>query len=235
MNEQIALSPRLRMAASLVPPGARLADIGTDHGYLPAALILEGAIPSAIAADLRPGPLARARETAVRYGLEDRLSLRLCDGLSGIGPEEADAVVIAGMGGETIAAILEAAPWVRERNIPVIVQPMSSMPDLRAWLGRNGYCIETETLCREGETLYTALAVRAGRMERMSPAQLWAGENRPDPLRGLWLDYWLNRTRRALDGLSQARTGSAEGRWMEMQQVYRGLQEMKKEWEVWQR
>lgn len=235
MNEQIALSPRLRMAASLVPPGARLADIGTDHGYLPAALSLEGAIPSAIAADLRPGPLARARETAVRYGLEDRLSLRLCDGLSGIGPEEADAVVIAGMGGETIAAILEAAPWVRERNIPVIVQPMSSMPDLRAWLGRNGYCIETEKLCREGETLYTALAVRAGRMERMSPAQLWAGENRPDPLRGLWLDYWLNRTRRALDGLSQARTGSAEGRWMEMQQVYRGLQEMKKEWEVWQR
>lgn len=235
MNEQIALSPRLRMAASLVPPGARLADIGTDHGYLPAALILEGAIPSAIAADLRPGPLARARETAVRYGLEDRLTLRLCDGLSGIGPEEADAVVIAGMGGETIAAILEAAPWVRERNIPVIVQPMSSMPDLRAWLGRNGYCIETEKLCREGETLYTALAVRAGRMERMSPAQLWAGENRPDPLRGLWLDYWLNRTRRALDGLSQARTGSAEGRWMEMQQVYRGLQEMKKEWEVWQR
>lgn len=235
MNEQIALSPRLRMAASLVPPGVRLADIGTDHGYLPAALILEGAIPSAIAADLRPGPLARARETAVRYGLEDRLSLRLCDGLSGIGPDEADAVVIAGMGGETIAAILEAAPWVRERNIPVIVQPMSSMPDLRAWLGRNGYCIETEKLCREGETLYTALAVRAGRMERMSPAQLWAGENRPDPLRGLWLDYWLNRTRRALDGLSQARTGSAEGRWMEMQQVYRGLQEMKKEWEVWQR
>ncbi len=235
MNEQIALSPRLRMAASLVPPGARLADIGTDHGYLPAALILEGAIPSAIAADLRPGPLARARETAVRYGLEDRLSLRLCDGLSGIGPEEADAVVIAGMGGETIAAILEAAPWVRERNIPVIVQPMSSMPDLRAWLGRNGYCIETEKLCREGETLYTALAVRAGRMERMSPAQLWAGENRPDPLRGLWLDYWLNRTRRVLDGLSQARTGSTEERWMEMQQVYRGLQEMKKEWEVWQR
>ena len=235
MNEQIALSPRLRMAASLVPPGARLADIGTDHGYLPAALILEGAIPSAIAADLRPGPLARARETAVRYGLEDRLSLRLCDGLSGIGPEEADAVVIAGMGGETIAAILEAAPWVRERNIPVIVQPMSSMPDLRAWLGRNGYCIETEKLCREGETLYTALAVRAGSMERISPAQRWAGENRPDPLRGLWLDYWLNRTRRALDGLSQARTGSAEGRWMEMQQVYRGLQEMKKEWEVWQR
>ena len=144
-------------------------------------------------------------------------------------------MVIAGMGGETIAAILEAAPWVRERNIPVIVQPMSSMPDLRAWLGRSGYCIETEKLCREGETLYTALSVRAGYMERMSPAQLWAGENRPDPLRGLWLDYWLNRTRRALDGLSQARTGSAEGRWMEMQQVYRGLQEMKKEWEVWQR
>ena len=68
MNEQIALSPRLRMAASLVPPGARLADIGTDHGYLPAALILEGAIPSAIAADLRPGRGRRRSGMAWRIG-----------------------------------------------------------------------------------------------------------------------------------------------------------------------
>ena len=113
MTRRIELSPRLRLAADLVPEGARLADVGTDHAYLPACLLMEGKIPSAIAADLREGPLSRARETAAEYGCGDRMAFRLCDGLSGIRPEKTDAVVIAGMGGETIAQILEAAPWVR--------------------------------------------------------------------------------------------------------------------------
>ena len=99
MSAALILSPRLAMAAALVPEGARLTDVGTDHAYLPAALLLAGRIPSAIAADLRPGPLARARKTAAAYGLEGKLSFRLCDGLSGIRPEETDAAAIAGMGG----------------------------------------------------------------------------------------------------------------------------------------
>ena len=127
MTRRIELSPRLRLAADLVPEGARLADVGTDHAYLPACLLMEGKIPSAIAADLREGPLRRARETAAEYGCGDRMAFRLCDGLSGIRPEETDAVVIAGMGGETIAQILEAAPWVRTRKIPLVLQPMSSL------------------------------------------------------------------------------------------------------------
>ena len=137
MTRRIELSPRLRLAADLVPEGARLADVGTDHAYLPACLLMEGKIPSAIAADLREGPLSRARETAAEYGCGDRMAFRLCDGLSGIRPEETDAVVIAGMGGETIAQILEAAPWVRTRKIPLVLQPMSSIPELRQWLGED--------------------------------------------------------------------------------------------------
>ena len=116
MRHTIELTPRLRTAADLVPAGARLADIGTDHAYLPAALLLEGKIPFAIAADLRHGPLLRAKETARQYGCQEKMAFRLCDGLRGIRPEETDAVVIAGMGGETIAQILQAAPWVRERR-----------------------------------------------------------------------------------------------------------------------
>ena len=108
MRHTLELTPRLRTAADLVPAGARLADIGTDHAYLPAALLLEGKIPYAIAADLRHGPLLRAKETAAEYGCRDRMGFRLCDGLKGIRPEETDAIVIAGMGGETIAQILAA-------------------------------------------------------------------------------------------------------------------------------
>ena len=88
MNRKIELSPRLRMVADLVPAGARLADVGTDHAYLPAALILEGKIPSAIAADLRQGPLARARTTVREAGLTGRVAFRLCDGLKGIDPRK---------------------------------------------------------------------------------------------------------------------------------------------------
>ena len=125
----IELTPRLQAVAGLVPRGARLADVGTDHAYLPASLLQQGVIDTAVAADLRPGPLDRARATAERYGLTEQISFRLCDGLSGILPEEADTVVIAGMGGETIAAILSAAPWVREEGKRLILQPMSAQED----------------------------------------------------------------------------------------------------------
>lgn len=235
MSRRFELTPRLRMVAELVPPGSRLADIGTDHAYLPVALLREGRIPSAIAADLRPGPLARARETVARAELEDRVAFRLCDGLTGVSPEEVDAVAIAGMGGETIAAILAAAPWTREREVPLILQPMSSMPDLRGWLGAHGFAIEREELCREGDTLYTAFLVRAGAMPPLSPGELWAGRNAPDPLRGPWLDLWLARVGRALAGMSQARGEETASRREELERVRADLLEMKKEWETWQR
>lgn len=228
------LSPRLRMVGELVPAGARLADVGTDHAYLPAALMLEGKIPWAIAADLRRGPLDRARATAREYGLAGKLAFRLCDGLTGIQPGEVDAVAAAGMGGETIAAILAAAPWVRERDVPLILQPMSSFPDLRGWLQANGFAIEEERLAREGDALYTAFLVRAGEMGPLSPAELWAGKNSRDPLRGPWLDRWLARTARALEGMAQARGGGVSARRRALEEVLEGLDEMKKEWEQWQ-
>jgi len=220
------------MVGELVPAGVRLADVGTDHAYLPAALILEGKIPFAIATDLRQGPLARARETVRQAGLTGKVAFRLCDGLRGIRPDEADAAAIAGMGGETIAAILSAAPWTRERDIPLILQPMSSMPELRGWLQANGFRIGEERLAREGETLYTAFLVRAGEMAPLTPAELWAGKNRKDPLRGAWLDQWIARTGRALEGMAQARGDLPRRRALE--EVRAGLIEMKKEWELWQ-
>lgn len=234
MGKKLELTPRLRMVADMLPAGVRLADVGTDHAYLPAALMLEGKIPFAIAADLREGPLSRARETVREYKLEGKIDFRLCDGLAGITAEEVDAVSIAGMGGETIAMILAAAPWTRERNTTLVLQPMSSMDELRVWLGRNGYTIKEERLAREGDTIYTAMLAEAGEMAPMTAAEACAGKNSNDPLRGIWLEHWLGRTRRALTGMAHAKQRSVEQRRAELEQVLAGLEEMKEEWEQWQ-
>lgn len=228
------LSPRLRSVAELVPSGAHFADIGTDHAYLPVWLILHGVIDKAIAADLRQGPLERARETAEKYSVSDRMDFRLCDGLTGLCKGEADTITIAGMGGETIANILAAAPWTKGKGITLILQPMSSQPDLRLWLAGNGYMIEEERISREDKMLYTIMLVKAGAMPVMTPAELWAGRQSKDPLRGEYLDHMASKVRRALEGQRAAahRDEAAIGQSV---RILDGLTVMKKEWDTWQR
>jgi tRNA (adenine22-N1)-methyltransferase len=238
MGKRLELTPRLGAVADLVPRGARLADIGTDHAYLPVALLLEGRISSAIAADLRSGPLDRARLTAQTYRCTERLSFRLCDGLSGVKPGEADAVVIAGMGGETIAAILSAAEWVKENNLTVILQPMSSQPELRRWLCDHGYRITEERLAREGSTFYQILSVRAGESAPMTPAEEWAGQQSQGenaPLRGEFLAHLIKKAVRAMNGIARSKDGCVSLRYRELEQIKDGLLAMKEEWEAWQR
>ncbi len=233
----IDLSPRLRSVAELVPGGARFADVGTDHAYLPAYLLQKGVIRHAVVSDLRRGPLERARATAERWGLTGQMEFRLCDGLSGIGSEEADTIAIAGMGGETIAAILEAAPWTREGARRLLLQPMSAQPYLRTWLEQNGYTIAGETLSREGDSLYLTLLVGPGAMPPMSPAQRWAGRQTRDmdaPLRGAYLARLLAQTGRAIEGLGRSHRPEDAVRRAELEEVRRGLQDMKEEWDTWQ-
>ena len=102
----IQLSERLSAIASLVTEGSRLVDVGCDHGFLPISLVLSGRIPSALAMDVREGPLSRAREHVEEYGLQDRIRVRLSDGLSSFVPGEGDSLVIAGMGGHLMERIL---------------------------------------------------------------------------------------------------------------------------------
>lgn len=197
------LTARLQSVADQVPQGAVMADVGTDHAYLPVWLLLNGRIDRAIAADLREGPLSRARETAEQYHVSDRVSFRLCNGLADINADEVDTIAIAGMGGETIAAILEAAPWTKDSKL-LLLQPMTSFPDLRLWLQQNGYSIVKETLSKEGRRLYSCLTVRAGEMAPLSPAELWVGRHNGDPLRGEFLALMRGKIERALNGQMSA-------------------------------
>ena len=130
---RLELSPRLAAIAEQVPQGARLADVGTDHAYLPAWLLLAGRISGAVATDVREGPLQRGRETARLYKVEDRIVFRCCDGLAAVEPQEADTVVIAGMGGELMARIVERAPWTR--GCTLLLQPMRAQAVLRQFYG----------------------------------------------------------------------------------------------------
>lgn len=174
MDHTFKLPPRLAAIAALVPDGARLADVGTDHALLPIRLLLDGKIQSAVATDIRPGPLSRAKENAYAAGVQD-LSCVLCDGLTGISPDSVDTVVIAGMGGENIAAILRAAPWAC-RNALCILQPMSRPEELRAALPSLGLTIRAERLVRDAGRLYSVLAVRAGAPEALSAGELYCGK-----------------------------------------------------------
>ena len=234
--KQIELTPRLRTVADLVPQGARLADVGTDHAYLPAWLLQHDRIGCAIATDLRSGPLDRARETASACGLEGRMDFRLCDGLKGIAPEEVDTITIAGRGGETIAAILEGAPWTRTGQRTLLLQPMSTQRELRQWLQENGYQISQELLACEGEVFYNILEVVPGQMLPLTRAELWAGkQNLNDRLRGAYLSHELKRISRIVAGLKCSQTRVSRER-LERLELLRGeLLEMKKEWErQWQ-
>lgn len=224
------LSLRLRTIAEQVPKGAKFADIGTDHGYLPVWLILNGAVESAIAADLREGPLERARQTAARYGAAERMDFRLCDGLAGIMPEEADVIAIAGMGGDTVAAILDAAPWTKGPGKTLLLQPMTAQPDLRAWLQTHGYAIRGERIAREGKRLYSVWTVTGGEMPPLSPGELWAGKQSSSPLRGEYLDHIAAKADKALRGhlAASMRDEAAIAR---LRAVADDLKKMKEAWE----
>ena len=157
MIKQLHLKGRLSLCAVYVRAGSRLADIGTDHAYLPIALCAGGKCPSAIACDINPLPLQSARENIARYGLSDRIATRLGDGLSPVKEDEADDVVIAGMGGELIAQIIAACGWTRNCEKRLILQPMTRHEALIRWLCANGYAIERQgAVCDEGK-YYTVI------------------------------------------------------------------------------
>jgi len=206
----VPISQRLQLCAGFVRPGAAVCDVGCDHGYLAISLALSGAA-SVLATDINAQPLEKAQRNIVRFGLRGRIETRLTDGLAGIGADECDTVIIAGMGGDCIAGILERCPWAADGAHRFILQPQTSGNDLRRWLGSHGWRIEDERLCEDAGRLYTALLALPGGGAALTP-----GEQFLSPaLRqagGDLLPRYAVRIRRALaaavDGL--ARSGKPE-------------------------
>ena len=154
------LDNRLRLCADFVRDGAKLADIGTDHAYLPVWLCRIGKCPSAIAADINPKPLKMGMNTIIDAGMRDRVQTRLSDGLKEIESDEADDIVIAGMGGELIAKILEECDFAKNGSKHLILQPMTKSEFLIKWLCDNGYEIIKQDCCVAAKKCYTVLLVK---------------------------------------------------------------------------
>jgi tRNA (adenine22-N1)-methyltransferase len=170
---RIPLSDRLRACADFVAPGDRVADIGCDHGYLGIYLLQNGIAASMIEADINEGPLQSAMRNADKFGVRDKMSFYLSDGAKDI-PRNFDALVCAGMGGDTMIHILEDAPWLRSEQYYLVLQCQSKTPMLRKYLSDTGWCIAEETIIRDGKFLYTVMEVRwRPETPRLTPGQCY--------------------------------------------------------------
>jgi tRNA (adenine22-N1)-methyltransferase len=154
------LTPRLQIIADSVRDCDTLADIGTDHAYLPIELIKKGKIKRAIAGDINKGPIEIARGRICANKLEGKIEARQGNGLAVLQPEEADTIVIAGMGGMLIAEIIQQSRQVAEAAKQLILQPMTDSGKLRSYLLEQGFEIFDEELAKEDRKLYEILWVR---------------------------------------------------------------------------
>ncbi len=227
---KLPISKRLLCCASMVQPGSRVADIGTDHGYLGIYLLQSGAARHVIACDLRKDPLENARRNAKLFGVDGEMELRLSDGLEKILPDEVDTVVMAGMGGDLIQKILSQCAWRKREGLQFILQPQSAGNVLRRWLCEDGFEIRREEPVQDGHFLYTVMDIRQGEpapltpgTEYASPALLASGS----PLVGNYLARVENALQETVRGLTNAEKQRPE-RLAYFGQALLEIQEMRK-------
>lgn len=172
------ISPRLQAIANNIISGLSLADIGTDHAYLPAYLLLNKQIPKAIASDIKQGPLNKAQETVDEFQLQD-IELRLGGGLSTLREGEVEQITIAGMGGEMIAKILDDHQAISSNLRRLVLQPMGQVDELRKYLNNNGFKIILEEICSEKtntQHYYTIIVAEPGNDQKYSEFEYYYGK-----------------------------------------------------------
>lgn len=200
----INLTPRLSAAASLIKGGGIVADIGTDHGYLPVYLIQSGKIEKAIAADIGKMPLENARKSVAEYGLDEAIELRLSDGLNSFGENEIDEIVFAGMGGTLIAEKLKETPWIKNKNLHFVFQPQSRAEDLREFLFANGFEIGTEIATHEGNRFYIAFdATYTGEIREFTVADCFLGKLPKTEDAKIHINKQINRLQKRYDATKE--------------------------------
>lgn len=226
MSRGIRLSRRLEAVVSLVKPGGRVADVGTDHGYVPVALTERKIASSVVAMDVREGPLRRAQDHVRQRGLENRISLRLSDGVEKLEAGEADTVIAAGMGGELIIHILGEGQRLWETVGHWILSPQSEPEKVRYYLNSHGFRIDREVMVEEDGKYYVVMDAVRGDSEPLDREQaLYGPRLLEDPSPVFW-QFLLREEaayRRILKGLAEQTGHRAAVRKAEIEERLVGL------------
>ena len=208
MNEH-TLSLRLERVAANIPAGARLADIGSDHGYLPVALMRRGLITAAVAGEVATTPFHAAQRTVRDNGLEHQITVRLADGLAAIEAHDGiTAISVCGMGGETIRDILESGKRHLSGRERLILQPNGGEQPLRQWLMDNDYSILSEELLRENRFYYEIIVAEHGEAMVYTAEQLYFGPLQMQARSPAFIAKWqrmLRQKHKTLASFEQAR------------------------------
>lgn len=189
MNAQ-KLSKRLETVASFVPTGAIVADIGSDHAYLPCYLVHKGIAARAVAGEVVKGPYESAVKQVRTEGLTDKITVRMADGLAAV--EETDeitAVTIAGMGGPLIVSILEKHPQALKSVTRLILQPNIHAKAIREWAMENGWAIQDEVILEEDGKIYEVLVLQRGEM-KLNEAQTLLGPKLMETKVPVFIEKW---------------------------------------------
>ncbi len=190
------LSARLKSIYELLPENAVMIDVGTDHCHLPIYALQAGKIKRAYASDVRKGPLENGQKNAALYGLSDRITTLLSDGLSALSEAQRadiDTVVCAGMGGTLIQNIIAASPFLKSERFTLILQPQKAIFELKEYLAKEGFYLDKEVLSREGSKLYQCMRLRYDGISRSAPNPFAALKNDP-----LFAAYYTLEHRRFL-------------------------------------
>ena len=221
------LDNRLAAIAELVPAGCRLADIGSDHAYLPCTLVKAGKAAHAIASDKNEGPYEAAKRTIQEEDLIGRVEARLGDGLASIKPGEVDVISISGMGGKLMQEILMNHPKVLSSVGTAILQPQNAAEELRGWIYDQGWHIDEEALAIEDDRLYTILRAVRGKRDKPSPILLAVGPRlweRKPPLLRAHMEQLIFSCRRILTGMEGSEAARESARYQEVQQRMKELE-----------
>lgn len=230
------LSKRLETIASMVPKTTQegaVADVGTDHGFIPIWLVEHGIAARAIAMDVRKGPLARAREHICEHHLEEKIETRLSDGLEQLAAGDAETVVIAGMGGELILRILTEGDHVRDSVAHWICSPQSELSAFRHGIERLGLAIKDETMLFEDGKYYTVMHLETGTMHYAHEYEYRYGAlliQRKSPVLSEFLKKEMQQYREIIAHLKEqqsegarARLGGMEQELQEMEEAYNAM------------
>ncbi|WP_176469966.1 tRNA (adenine(22)-N(1))-methyltransferase TrmK [Pseudomonas sp. Irchel 3A5] len=229
MNEQ-TLSKRLERVAAHVPAGARLADIGSDHGYLPVALMRRGSIAAAVAGEVALTPFLSAERTVRENDLDQLITVRMANGLAAIQPEDGiTAISICGMGGETIRDILDSGKAHLTGEERLILQPNGGEQPLRQWLMENGYCILSEEVLRENRFDYEVIVAERAGPVAYTAEELYFGPLQMKARSPAFLIKWrrmLRHKQQTLNHFARARQALPEEKLEEAERQVRWITEL---------